>query len=150
MGEEARWRPGVAGVTEVPPPLGEAEAVPGAGWGGAGLPGSEGPAEQRLEGLNTRSSPAGKCWHRWGRGASGGLPGLEGLVEVAGLRSCAVADVAVFAQANPAERLCPPVPQPLGCLNFKGRRLRRAAAENLALQVESCFAPRFCLKSGGK
>lgn len=26
----------------------------------------------------------------------------------------------------------------------------RCAAENLALQVESCFDARFCLKSGGK
>lgn len=66
------------------------------------------------------------------------------------LWACSVVDVAmVFAQANPAERLCPPVPQALNCLNLKGRRLR-CVVENLALQLESCFVARFCLKSGEK
>lgn len=67
--------------------------------------------ERRPQGLDTRSSRAGK-WARvraWGAGRrrTGGPPGLLGLAEV-GLRRCAVEDIAVvYAQANLAERFCP-------------------------------------------
>lgn len=103
----------------------------------AGTPGAR-PQVSAGTGASVGRGPEQGGWPPPGTGRSCGLAALCG-----GGRS------RVFAQANLVERLCPPPLQPPGCLNSKGRRLRRVV-ENLALQVESCFVARFCLKSGEK